>query len=79
MRRNLIAFRGDRTQGEMGRKYNVTQQAWSNWENGYDTPRPATMLLIAKDAGQSIEALFFDEINNESLLNNDRPSTGTDG
>ena len=74
MRKKLISFRGNRTQGEMARKYNVTQQAWSNWENNYGTPRPATMFLIAKDAGTTIEALFFSDDNNESLL---KQPTGT--
>jgi DNA-binding XRE family transcriptional regulator len=76
MRNKLIEFRGHRTQEEMANIYNVSQQAWSNWENGRDTPRPATMLLISKDAGLSIEALFFDEVNNKELLTD---STGTDG
>lgn len=80
MRRNLIKFRGNRTQEEMARIYNVTQQAWSNWENGKDTPRPTTMLLIARDAGLSIETLFFDESNNESLLiDTEKEPTGTEG
>lgn len=68
MRRNLIKYRGDRSQKEMALKYNVTQQAWSNWENSHDTPRPATMLQIARDAEMSIESLFFDDKNNEKLL-----------
>lgn len=80
MRRNLINFRGNRTQEEMARKYNVTQQAWSNWENGKDTPRPATMLQIARDAGLTIEALFFDDSSNDSLLNQpEAKPTGTGG
>jgi transcriptional regulator with XRE-family HTH domain len=77
MRNNLIKFRGDRSQEEMAQIYNVTQQAWSNWENGRDTPRPATMLLISKDSGMSIESLFFDDYNNEKLLDDTKP-TGTD-
>lgn len=68
MRHNLIKYRGNRSQKEIALKYDVTQQAWSNWENGHDTPKPATMLQIAKDAGVSIESLFFEEENNERLL-----------
>jgi len=74
VRPNLIKYRGDRPQKEMALKYNVSQQAWSNWEHGRDTPRPATMLQIAKDAEESIESLFFDYDNNPSLLS----PTGTD-
>jgi DNA-binding XRE family transcriptional regulator len=76
MRHNLVKFRGNRTQEEMARIYNVTQQAWSNWENGKDTPRPTTMLLIARDAALSIEALFFDDSNNDSLLKHTAPTGG---
>ena len=73
MRHNLIKYRGDRSQKEMAVKYNVTQQAWSNWENGHDTPRPTTMLQIAQDSGESIESIFFDQENNDKLF----PRTGT--
>lgn len=74
MRPNLIKYRGNRSQSEMGIMYNVTQQAWSNWENGHGTPRPVKMLQIAKDAGESIETLFFDQENKQNLLS----PTGTD-
>lgn len=74
MRPNLIKYRGDRSQKVMSLKYNVSQQAWSNWEHGRDTPRLAIMLQIAKDAGETIEAIFFDQDNNSSLLD----PTGTD-
>ena len=77
MRHNLIKYRSSRSQGEMAQKHNVTQQAWSNWENGYDTPRPTTMLQISKDAGMSIETLFFEENNNEKLSKALSP-TGTE-
>lgn len=77
MRDRLIKFRGGRSQEEIARYYGVSQQAWSNWENGHDTPRPATMLQIAKDAGMSIESLFFDD-HKYSLLDDQAP-TGTEG
>ena len=68
MRHNLIAYRGKRSQKAMAAKYNVSQQTWSNWENGYDTPRPSRMFQIAKDAKKSMEHLFFDHTDNEKFL-----------
>ena len=68
MRTKLIAYRGSRSQDEMAKFYKVTQQSWSNWENGHETPRSKTMLMIARDAGTTIEDLFFDEENKENLL-----------
>jgi transcriptional regulator with XRE-family HTH domain len=40
--------------------YNVSQQAWSKWENGISTPPPAIMLRLEKDTGVKMEDLFFD-------------------
>lgn len=68
MRNLLVAYRGNRTQEEMARIYGVSQQAWSNWENGRDTPRPVAMKAISKDAGMTIDALFFNDENSDSLL-----------
>lgn len=62
----------------MARLYNVTQQAWSNWEHGKDTPKPFTMLLIARDAGLNIETLFFGGDDNGGLLPRRSQPTGTD-
>jgi len=76
VRNKLVEYRGPRTQEIMAKMYNVTQQAWSKWENGQDTPRPAIMYQIAKDAGSTIEAIFFDDSDNEKLL--DELKTGTD-
>lgn len=75
MRSKLIAYRGNRSQAEMAKLYKVTQQSWSNWENGHGIPRSKTMFQIAKDAGLSIEELFFDDKNKQTLLK-DRPPGG---
>lgn len=76
MREKLIKYRGKRSQREMASIYKVTQQSWSNWENGNEFPRAETMYQISKDAGMSIEELFFNIKNKEKLLKN---STGTEG
>ena len=64
----LIKYRGSRSQADMAKKYNVSQQAWSSWENGDKKPDVATMKQIERDSGISMEILFFDVFNNEKLL-----------
>ena len=51
MRKYLIKYRGKRTQKEMAKKYNVTQQTWCNWEQGKRFPRIHIMKNIEKDSG----------------------------
>lgn len=68
-REELIKYRGDRTQEEMGRLYGVKQQTWWTWENGIAKPNLATMKRIEIDSGISMEVLFFDAFNNNKLLN----------
>ena len=68
-REEIIKYRGDRTQEEMGRLYGVKQQTWWTWENGISKPNLATMKRIEVDSGISMEVLFFDAFNNKRLLN----------
>ena len=68
-RQALIDYRGNRTQKEMAEKYGVTQQAWSQWENGDKKPDVTIMKQIEKDSGTPMEVLFFDVFNKSSLLN----------
>lgn len=63
MRPELIAFRGNRSQKEIARHYNVSQQAWSQYERGITTPAPALMLQLEKDSKIKMEVLFFDAFN----------------
>lgn len=59
----LICYRGKRSQMEMAKIYNVTQQAWSNWENGINVPAFPIMCRIARDIGKTAEEIFFKRIN----------------
>jgi len=68
VRVKLIEFRGERSQEEMGSKYGVTQQTWSNWERGIKTPSPAIMRQIEIESGLAMEVTFFDVFNNLKLL-----------
>ena len=67
-REELIKYRGNRTQEEMGKLYGVKQQAWWAWENGVTKPNLATMKRIEIDSGTPMEVIFFDAFNNEKLL-----------
>ena len=67
-RAELIKYRGDRSQADMGKMYNVSQQAWSSWEKGEKTPGVKLMKQIETDSGVPMEVLFFDIFNSERLL-----------
>ena len=56
----LITYRGNRSQEEMARKYNVSQQVWSRWENGDAKPKVETMKRLEIDIGKPMESIFFD-------------------
>ena len=60
MRELLIKYRGKRSQKQMAKKYGVSQQAWSKYENGTATPTPNVMLRIEKDSKMKMEKIFFD-------------------
>jgi len=62
-RKELIKYRGDRTQTEMAERYNVSQQAWQKWESGEMTPTVDKMKRLEDDSGIAMEVLFFDAFN----------------
>ncbi len=66
-RPELIKFRGDKSQADMAKKYKVSQQAWSSWENGEKRPDVTIMKQIEVDSGIPIEVIFFDVFNNDTL------------
>jgi transcriptional regulator with XRE-family HTH domain len=53
----------------MAKRYNVSQQAWSSWENGEKRPDVTIMKQIEVDSGIPMEVIFFDVFNNEPLSN----------
>jgi DNA-binding XRE family transcriptional regulator len=55
----------------MGKKYGVTQQAWSKWENAKSAPEISLMKQIEMDSGIPMEEIFFDLFNNPRLGNVD--------
>ena len=64
MKRELLKkFRGKNTQADMAKRYNVTQQVWSRWENGIQKPKTLTMKKLETDIGSPMEEIFFDVFN----------------
>lgn len=59
-RLKLIAFRGGQTQSDISARYGVTQQAWSQWEQGITNPSIVIMKRLEKDSGIPMEQLFPD-------------------
>ena len=66
-RPELIKFRGAKSQADMAKRYNVSQQAWSSWETGEKKPDVTIMKQIEIDSGVPMELIFFDVFNNETL------------
>lgn len=65
-RDKLIKFRNKKTQKEMAKRYGVTQQIWSRWENGVRTPKVKTMKRLEDDIGIPMEVIFADIFNNSN-------------
>lgn len=67
IREKIIMYRGNRSQSKMAKLYQVTQQAWSKWENGESTPSLKIIKQIEKDSDIPMEELFPDVFNNLKL------------
>lgn len=66
MSRNLLKqLRGERTQSEMAREYNVSQQGWNSWEVGRTLPDRSIMLKMERYFNVPMEDIFFDAFNNK--------------
>ena len=62
MKRNLLKeLRGTKSQAEIAKEYDVTQQGWQSWEIGRTVPDNATMLQMEKNFNVPMEVIFFDE------------------
>ena len=68
---NLLSLiRGNISQNEIAKKYNVSQQTWSSWEKGRTLPDLSTMLDMEKEYGIPMEVIFFTNSNYKMKLNN---------
>ena len=64
MKKNLLKLlRGDRSQSEIAKEYEVSQQCWQSWETGRTIPPNTTMLKMEKDFDIPMEAIFFESFN----------------
>ena len=60
MKKNLLKLlRGDRSQSEIAKEYEVSQQCWQSWEAGRTIPPNTTMLKMEKDFDIPMEAIFL--------------------
>ena len=64
MKKNLLRdLRGTKSQAEIAKDYNVSQQCWQSWEIGRTLPDNATMLQMEKKFNVPMEVIFFDSFN----------------
>ena len=64
MKKNLLKLlRGDRSQSEIAKEYEVSQQCWQSWETGRTIPPNTTLLKMEKDFDIPMEAIFFESFN----------------
>ena len=64
----LTLLRGSTPQSDMAKKYGVSQQTWSSWEQGRTCPNLDIMLQMQKDFGIPLEVIFFDKSNYKTKL-----------
>ena len=64
MKKNLLKdLRGGKSQAEIAKEFNVSQQGWQSWEIGRTVPDNATMLQMEMKFNVPMEVIFFDSFN----------------
>lgn len=64
MKKNLLKeLRGNKSQAEIAKEFNASQQGWQSWESGRTLPDNATMLKMERFFNVPMEAIFFDSFN----------------
>lgn len=61
--KKLIDLRGGRTQEEVAKALSISKSALSMYENGQRVPRDEIKIRISRYYRQSIESIFFNQIN----------------
>ena len=75
MKKNLLKdLRGAKSQSEIAKDYQVSQQCWQSWETGRTLPDNATMLLMEKNFGVPMEVIFFDSFNYKKAYSDNEPA-----
>lgn len=68
MKKNILKnLRGDKSQKEIAKEFNVSQQGWQSWETGRTVPDNATMLQMERKFNVPMEIIFFDSFNYKKL------------
>lgn len=61
MEKNLLKnLRGQKTQAEIAKEYQVSQQCWQSWEVGRTIPPNSIMLKMEQNFKTPMEMIFFD-------------------
>lgn len=64
MKKNILKnLRGNKSQKEIAKEFNVSQQGWQSWETGRTVPDNATMLQMERKFNVPMEIIFFDSFN----------------
>lgn len=58
----LRKLRGDRTQEEIAAALGITKSSWAMYERDERVPRDEVKIRIAKYFGESVEELFYTQI-----------------
>jgi len=68
VREKIVKLRGEKSQADMAKIYETSQQNWFNWENGVSRPRDYSLMeKIANDAGGTVSEIFFAATDKENL------------
>ncbi len=64
-----IREKNELTQEDFAKKYNVTRQTVSNWENGKSYPDLLTLVRISDDFGYSLDSMLKENPNMTETMN----------
>ena len=68
MKKNILKkLRGTKSQKEIAKEFNFSQQGWQSWETGRTVPNNAIMLQMEKKFNVPMEVIFFDSFNYNKL------------
>lgn len=64
MKKNLLKdLRGKKSQAEIAKEFEVSQQCWQSWEIGRTVPDNATLLKMENYFSIPMEVIFFNSFN----------------
>ena len=76
MTKNLLKLlRGTKSQTDIAKIFNVSQQGWQSWEGGRTVPDNSTMLQMENYFELPMEVIFFDSFNFKNQLKSNQLTT----